>query len=804
MKRRYLYWAWPVAVLLVMTLAIFWRVLFSHFTFYPLDELNGIFLPFAADRSGLAVKTTIHVDYIDCFYPIRYFIRESLLNGELPLWCPYIRGGYPQYASSGSVNTLDPFNILWLVIGLLRGLAWRSALQVFFCGVFMFWYLRVLKVGRFGAWVGAAALAFNSMFWANLYDYSLSALVWWPLSLGFLHKARTDSSVSTALVSGLFLGVGLLASPIQFGVYLLFTYIGVAFASWWALGDRAERRARFPRLFRNLSLALLVGLGLAAVQLIPTLELISLNQAEIGKITKLRSPIEALMAVGGFSSFIFPNLAGRIPEAMRIAELWGGSQHFQGFIGAIPFVFGLMTIVSVRRRIKYPFLILAAFSLIAVLTPLRMFLYDRFLIVYIFGMAVMAALGADAFLNRTTDDSRAALVIRCSLILTGVLIGLVTLFSIVYTANRDYFDPKLDAYLLHTLKGRYLEYAVELHRRKLEALISDYMIWNPAMFAPLGLAVLGLITMILYRKGRIGPVSCRVILVTVIASDLIAASLFQNAEVDMKRNPAFESTAVIRRIASDKDGPFRVASLRRSTAEQPIMTDNMWTPYGIQGWTGGDNFSLPDVCRFSVSLLKKEGSLARLLDLADVRYVLANEADNLKDPSLRRLMTADKLTLYENTDHLPRAYFVDEFVVEPDSARAYALLLQPDFNPRKTVILPSSASVTPGVREGDSDAAVTEYAPRAVEIRVSTPLRRILVLDDSYYPGWKATIDGQPAEVLRANAVMRAVIVPAGARRVRFVYDPPSVMMGMIISLATCIFSLSAIVAVRRRARSRR
>ena len=76
----------------------------------------------------------------------------------------------------------------------------------------------------------------------------------------------------------------------------------------------------------------------------------------------------------------------------------------------------------------------------------------------------------------------------------------------------------------------------------------------------------------------------------------------------------------------------------------------------------------------------------------------------------------------------------------------------------------------------------------------------LLVLSDLYYPGWRAVVDGRPADILRANYLMRAVAVPAGRHTVGFVYEPASFKAGIAASLAGGLaIALMVLLHVRSR-----
>ena len=96
-------------------------------------------------------------------------------------------------------------------------------------------------------------------------------------------------------------------------------------------------------------------------------------------------------------------------------------------------------------------------------------------------------------------------------------------------------------------------------------------------------------------------------------------------------------------------------------------------------------------------------------------------------------------------------------------------------------------------------ARIAAYAPERVEIEVDAPADGMLVLTDTWYPGWRATRDGSELEVFRANGLFRAVRVPAGTSRVRFEYAPASFRWGVAISLASIgITALTVLIARRR------
>jgi hypothetical protein len=146
-----------------------------------------------------------------------------------------------------------------------------------------------------------------------------------------------------------------------------------------------------------------------------------------------------------------------------------------------------------------------------------------------------------------------------------------------------------------------------------------------------------------------------------------------------------------------------------------------------------------------------------------------------------RLVHSGDVKIYENLSVLPRAFVAGRSDFANDEG-ALALLSSSrvDFDPAQTVVLSDDQSV-PRIENGRSSAAtILSYAPEAVTIQAEGP--GYLVLTDAYYPGWQATVDGEPVDILRADVMFRAVALPAGAHVVEFVYRPWWLGVGMLLS----------------------
>ncbi|MFQ5887593.1 MAG: YfhO family protein, partial [Candidatus Hydrothermarchaeales archaeon] len=140
--------------------------------------------------------------------------------------------------------------------------------------------------------------------------------------------------------------------------------------------------------------------------------------------------------------------------------------------------------------------------------------------------------------------------------------------------------------------------------------------------------------------------------------------------------------------------------------------------------------------------------------------------------------------LYKLNRVVPRAYIVAREAVEKDPEKILDRLSSRDFDPLKSVILEKSLSI-PAKKEFHAKAKIIRYANQEVAIQASLNSSGVLVLTDSFYPGWQVYVDGKEKEMLRANFLFRGVPLSAGEHLVEFRYRPRSFSIGLIISLVT-------------------
>ena len=164
----------------------------------------------------------------------------------------------------------------------------------------------------------------------------------------------------------------------------------------------------------------------------------------------------------------------------------------------------------------------------------------------------------------------------------------------------------------------------------------------------------------------------------------------------------------------------------------------------------------------------------------------------------RQVYEDNQIRVLEDTEAFPRAFLVPRARVAPSLGTALSEMVHRPFHPDQEVILADDGTTQTNVvaadRGGQGQATVTQYATDSVRIHTTASADAWLVLSDTYYPGWVASVDGQPTTVLRGDVLFRAVAVPAGDHDVEFRFEPASVRLGLAISVVSLLLLILALV----------
>lgn len=187
----------------------------------------------------------------------------------------------------------------------------------------------------------------------------------------------------------------------------------------------------------------------------------------------------------------------------------------------------------------------------------------------------------------------------------------------------------------------------------------------------------------------------------------------------------------------------------------------------------------------------------KFLDLAGINTIITaiplTQTDNTY---LTQKITQDNITVWDNPAALPRAYLATRINLATTKEEAFAAIRRDDFIPGQSVVLekPMPDSFHPK-ESATGRVRLTQQTETSLTVAVQDNTSdAMLVLTDTYYPGWQATLDGKSVPIVPANIRQRAVSVPPGNHDVRFFYAPKSLIWGVIISSLT--FMLLCIITV--------
>jgi hypothetical protein len=187
----------------------------------------------------------------------------------------------------------------------------------------------------------------------------------------------------------------------------------------------------------------------------------------------------------------------------------------------------------------------------------------------------------------------------------------------------------------------------------------------------------------------------------------------------------------------------------------------------------------------------------RMLDLVGLRFLVTlpptqrrpDVAAFLRDSGLvLRPSLPDEPVVYENPHALPRAFVTYRATQAPPADELLPILARASFDPLvESFVEGPGLAFADGAPARGSVATIVRDDPNVVEVDATLAAPGLVVLADTYYPGWTATVDGAAAPILATNHLVRGVPAPAGAHRIRFAYRPRSLALGAALSLLTAL-----------------
>jgi hypothetical protein len=714
-----------------------------------------VVLPFwkVALGQGIVISNDYAVsDSANLQHPLRHFAGDELRQGRLPLWTPGVYMGYPLLAE-GQAGLFYPPNLL--LFGSLPSLAAFNVsmlLPFIIAALGAFVLARELGAGAAGALLAGLAYALSGFFVVHVKHKSMVDAACWIPALLWLVERGLKRSDGALLGLGAVMGAQWLTGAPQIAYYATgMTVLYFTGRAWQSRAALCAAGRSLRRAVLLLALALFLSLGLGVIQLLPTYELVGFSERADGVGYEFAAAFP--YAPDNLKTFFYPLVNG--DPGTGDYDVSGIFWEDYAYLGLVPLLLGLLGGLVLARR-PGPARLLS--GLAALTFTLALGANTPF---YRLAYYMIPGMGFFRFPQRFLAFS----------VLFVILLAALTLTRIQEWLPRRY--------------GRY----------------SNAL----GIFAVL----LALVDLYAYHA----PWNAIVDAETWLEPPATARAMQERAGASLYRVYSFDVYNTFR-AAYRQAGGWR-GSLAPYVAQRDFLQPCLNLVYDVPAADGYVNLT-PDWLTLLWGNEKQLGlmdqSLAqdgeqltaragfvKLFSLYNVRFLLA--AYPVQDEAFELVGVYDSgAYLYENLHVLPRAFVVPGYaVVQGDLQSALNWMRTPAFDPTTTVVLLEMPDAPLGPAKSISATAeVMSYEANRVVVEAESDGPGWLVLSDTYYPGWQATLDGQPTTIYQANGSVRAVYLPAGEHEIIFRYRPRSFYTGAWISGVSGVLLLAAWATLRR------
>jgi hypothetical protein len=766
-------------------------------------------------------------DLLNFHLPLRKVMIDSYARGEFPLWNPRVYLGQPMLANPNYM-ALYPTILLNLVLPFAYAFKLHLILHAILAGIGIFFLQRRMGIAPLPSLAGSVAYQFSGAVISMLNLYNIApcvALLPW-VGWSFLGCLKRFSKKRVLGFGALFAIQIMLMEPfmMQCAIWL------IAAISAIHLIEATRKREAVKILGKVVLWGTLFAAGLSAIQMLPSLELLQHSVRGKGYNNAVLSYWS--MHPADLVNVIVPNLFGSF-YTLRGDLYWGERFHsgregylISLYLGSSIFLLALVSFFSSRKKLQA---VLMGLTLISTVFSLGQYGYvylwiskwlpflhfGRYSVKYMLltslGLCILASIGLEAVLDRKSAFHRRRLGLLIPLLIGVIAGGLCLAFSIyvpshsstIHNVLRHWLTP--DQLKLKDLNGITKQLIQSFRWAGLFSLISVLLVFSALAWKrtslPAALLIFAIGAELVAQNARLSPL-------------LSGADFSFVSEVDryVAAGPGAEPCRVyhvepgsflpIKQIWAPNHSVAWIYLVLRRTGH-PIFGVMNGVQYSISGSVDDLNTKESNEILRKSQSLKAEEYMTLLGRLNSATLLTLGEIDSSKASFCKGFDTGSdrKVNVYRLKDFSPRAFFVSSvhWAVSPEEA--LQKLLDPKFPYQETAILEGTGR--PEVRNrAAGKVRITNYENNSVRCEVESGVRGYLILLDSYYPGWQATLDGAPVPILRANYAFRAVEVTPGKHVVEFHFRPRSFSVGVLISTLTLVAGLGVLFEARSSERS--
>lgn len=761
-------------------------------------------------------------DLVMQWYPQVEAFVHSVRAGSWPVWNPFISFGQPLLANPNA-QLLYPVTWLQLVVPAWTFYTWYTIAHVVLAGCGAYALGRHLGLSRGGAIAAGSVWVLSGPFLSlqNLWHH-FAAAAWMPWAVRAGDRVLERFSLRGSLLWGALVAVIVAAGSPETPLMMAAAtgVLALRRVPEWRRDSR-----RFLALLRGPALAATFAVALSAAQLLPTLDVARFsNRADLPQSAREFWSVHPL----GAAQLALPVFADRLPLQPAWRERLFESR--EPFLGSLYLGLSTLTLVAAgltdRSARRWTWLIAALAAacvlvalgrhlpvyswLATVVPPVRTLRYPvKAVVLASLCVALLAGQGFDAWRARRGGDRAWSALALLSLSTAAVALAAAALVA----ARAETWGPLV----LWTDRPSAAELA-------------------PVSRALLFAGGVGTVTALLAASARLRwrP--------SLTAGAAVAAALVDLAAAEPGLNPTAPAGAFAAfpaALAVARPEPYQRTYVydyaRGETAQRLLGHAPFLMAPREQGW---EPWHLP-LAMFTyahatvIGLWEREGSysvdalkllsrdvntvnalvdinestpapLHRMLRLGAVGPVIALHRagfEELTPVAALPSLFPEPVLVFRVPDPLPRTYAVGRARIAPPG-QGWRALLADDFDPEREIVLPEGPVLAQDGPVGTS--RVVSLRPDRVTLEADLRQPGYVVLVDAFDAGWKTTVDGRPAPLLRANVAFRAVSVPAGRHLVEMRYRPRSVVAGLWITALSLLAGLAVWIAPLARARPAR
>ncbi len=761
-------------------------------------------------------KTFASRDMYAFYYPRQFFAAECIKSGMLPLWNPHLASGVPFLANLQS-SLFYPLSLVYYLLPFEIGFKYFIVLHYFLAGLWMFLLMRHWRYEAYSCMVAAIVFMLGGYMISILDNVSfITAAVWLPLIVLLYDLFLKEKKRIYLVFTGVVIGMQILGGDAS--CYVLSTFLFMSAYHIYCL--RVDHYRGFGIRAGSLSylpLVWIIGMLLSAIVLVPFAEYVfhSTRMGGFGydELTKWSyHPMELLQL---FVPYVF---GSTVPMTRWFGQYWLDTFY----VGVLPLLLVVCALRWSKKGMSYFLigvvvcsLLLAfgkytpLFSVIRYVPGVNMIHYPvKYLFLAGFSLSILAGMGFSVLFEKMGKKETGGMqraLITVILIALGMLISGALADKVFFNA----FEQVYPQTLFHKIVGTHAAYL---------AIFKGYSIYVLTLIA---VSLLLLFT----ARGRIPVTAAKIAAILLLLADLTFVARPDDALIESSNYT--RPTDLVRLLKADSS-PFRIFSLSYATFEGFMHIPNV--PF-TRTFETLKNFMMPNLSLlFGVDTVDEYAEMLvtryyalfqpvkefyrpekvliapphfsrQMLNLLNVKYLISSY--RLDDGSFKTVQ-GGPVKVYENTEVLPRAFFVSNASVYCDDNEVLAAMQEPGFDPKRSVLLTRSeyhkigegaAGEKTTLVAGGAEVKILKYSPNRVEIETIGNERGFLVLADNYYPGWKVRVNGKEKNILRVYYNLRAVFLPPGHNTVTFSFDPLSYKIGAVVScfafIGVLIFVLS-------------